>query len=91
VHQDHTTPDSGGKEDQAKVISVEPGENGDFDINALTKGLYEVRFGNRGHGGYNIVSLEVGSEGSKGQTVCGCWPGRFCGNKHRPQMRRQAA
>lgn len=57
VPLDPSTPDFDKKEEQAKVVSVAPDERGEFNIKGLAKGGYEVRFGNRGQGGYNTVGL----------------------------------
>lgn len=59
VPLDDATPQFDKMKEQAKVVSVEPDEKGNFNIQHLPKGLYEVRFGNRGEGGYNTVSLVV--------------------------------
>ena len=59
VPRGYSTPQFDKIKEQAKVVSVEPNEKGDFNIQHLPKGLYEIRFGNRARGGYNIVSLIV--------------------------------
>lgn len=59
VPLDFSMPDFEKKKEQAKVVSIQPDEKGRFNIQHLPKGLYEVRFGNRGEGGYNTVSLIV--------------------------------
>lgn len=47
------------RKQQTLVASVEPNEKGEFSVKSLPKGLYEVEFGNGGHGGYNILSVVV--------------------------------
>lgn len=44
---------------QTKVASVQPNTNGEFNVARLRKGFYEVEFGNRANGGYNILSVLV--------------------------------
>jgi hypothetical protein len=52
---------------QTKIVSAEPNDNGEFKITHLPKGFYEVEFGNRGNGGYNILSvlIQVDPKGTK--------------------------
>jgi hypothetical protein len=52
---------------QTKIASVEPNDNGEFNIKHLPKGFYEVEFGNHGNGGYNILSvlIQIDPKGTK--------------------------
>ncbi len=59
VPLDDSMPEFEKRKEQARVASVEPDEKGEFNIQHLPKGPYEVRFGNRGQGGYNTVAVLV--------------------------------
>jgi hypothetical protein len=59
VRVDDSVPFVEQRKRQTKVVSLEPNEKGEFNIKHLPKGFYEVQFGNRGMGGYNILSVLV--------------------------------
>ena len=44
---------------QTKVASAEPNYKGEFSIERLPKGFYEVEVGNHGGGGYHVLSVLV--------------------------------
>jgi hypothetical protein len=44
---------------QTQVASVEPNDKGEFSVKHLPKGFYEVEVGNRGMGGYHVLSVLV--------------------------------
>jgi hypothetical protein len=56
---DSSMPPFEKRKRQTKIASVEPSANGEFNIRHLPKGLHEVEFGNRGMGGYDILSVLV--------------------------------
>jgi hypothetical protein len=67
VRVDDSVPFAEQRKRQTKVASVEPNGKGEFNIKNLPKGFYEVEFGNRGMGGYNVLSVlvEVDPKGTK--------------------------
>lgn len=71
VRVDDSMPFAEQRKRQTKVASVEPNGKGEFNIKNLPKGCYEVEFGNRGMGGYNVLSVlvEVDPKGRK-DTLC---------------------
>lgn len=62
---DEAMPPVEKRKRQTKVASAEPNARGEFNIKHLSKGFYEVEFGNHGGGGYNSLSVLV-NVGPKG-------------------------
>jgi hypothetical protein len=56
---DDSLPPIEQRKRQTKVASAEPNDNGEFSIQHLPKGFYEVEVGNHGMGGYHVLSVLV--------------------------------
>jgi hypothetical protein len=59
VCEDNSLTPAERRKRQTKVTSVKPTAYGEFSVKHLPKGFYEVEFGNRGMGGYNVLSVLV--------------------------------
>jgi hypothetical protein len=59
VRLDGSLPFAEQRKRQTRVATFEPDAEGEFKIKHLPKGFYELEFGNRGMGGYNILSVLV--------------------------------
>jgi hypothetical protein len=56
---DDSLPPVEQRKRQTQVASVEPNDKGEFSIKHLPRGFYEVEVGNRGMGGYHVLSVLV--------------------------------
>jgi hypothetical protein len=59
VRLDDSMPFVEQRKRQTRIASVGPKGTGEFNIERLPKGFYEIEFGNRGMGGYNLLSVLV--------------------------------
>jgi hypothetical protein len=59
VRLDDSIPQIEQRKRQAKVASAEANDKGEFRIQHLPKGFYEVEVGNHGSGGYHVLSVLV--------------------------------